>query len=59
MRHTVHESLDFNPKGNRAERVQTVNVAERIESLMESARAALWLAQRLLGHLLDIDAGKG
>ncbi len=26
MRHTVHESLDFTPKGNRAERVQTVNV---------------------------------
>jgi hypothetical protein len=24
-RRTVHESLDFTPKGNRAERVQTVN----------------------------------
>ena len=26
VRHTVHESLDFTPTGNRAERVQTVNV---------------------------------
>jgi hypothetical protein len=25
VRHTVHESQDFTPKGNRAERVQTVN----------------------------------
>src|SRR5471032_1652464 len=26
VRHTIHESLDFTPNGNRAERVQTVNV---------------------------------
>jgi hypothetical protein len=26
VRHTVRESLDFTPNGNRAERVQTVNV---------------------------------
>jgi hypothetical protein len=49
LRHAVHESLDFTPKGNRAERVQTVNVGRYLRALRLFKRLSA------LRHVLDID----
>ncbi len=59
VRHTVRESLDFTLKGNRAERVQTVNVVIERGGWPEWRQGfspiGLFQAFGLLDDVFDID----
>lgn len=58
--HTVRESLDFTLKGNRAERVQIVNVSYVPPiAVVRAAPVGLFQRFRLFGDVFDVDPAQG
>ena len=58
VRHIVRELLDFTPNGNRAERVQTVNVGDGEGACMRRPTSVFQSRVGPLRHVLDIDAAE-